>query len=46
MTIGLENTVYSVAEDGGEVEVCVSVISSLEREVDVTLATEDDTATG
>ena len=42
----MENAVYSVAEDEGEVTVCVSVVGSLEREVDVTLATEDDTATG
>ena len=42
----MENAVYSVAEDGGRVTVCVSVVSSLEREVNVTLAAEDDTATG
>lgn len=47
MTIGFEQTVYTVREDVGVVEVCaVQMRGVLERPAFVTLITTDNTATG
>lgn len=46
-TIGFESLVYSVAEDGGLVNLTVKVLNgSLQRSVRVQLDTRDDTALG
>ena len=47
ITVGLENTTYTVPEDGGVVQVCVEILEGqLEQEAEVTLATNDGSAAG
>ena len=47
VTIGLEETSYTTAEDSGTVEVCAVVVEGeLERSAEVILSTVDGTATG
>jgi len=41
-----QQTVYSVAESGGVVEVCVNLSGNLERNVTITLSTSDGSAVG
>ena len=47
ITIGFEQTIYSVGEDGGSIEVCAAIRNgTLQTSVVVTMATVDDTAVG
>jgi len=47
VTIGLERTSYTTAEDGGSVEVCAVVVEGeLERSSEVSISTVDGSATG
>ena len=47
VTIGLEETMYTVNEDGGSVEVCAVIVDgTLERDAVVVLSTSEGTATG
>jgi len=47
VTIGFEPGEYSVREDAGAVSICVVVLEGeLERQVEMTLDTQSDTATG
>ena len=48
VTVGFDPTEYTVREGDGAVEVCVSVDPEgvLERQVEVTFSTEDDSALG
>ena len=41
-----QQTLYSVAESGGVVEVCVNLSGNLERNVTITLSTSDGSAVG
>lgn len=42
----LEQTSYSVSEEDGTVNVCVRLVGSIERQVEVNLFAADGTATG
>ena len=44
--VGFEYPSYLVAEDSGNVSVCVTATGQLAREVTVTLSTSDETAMG
>ena len=44
--IGFENPFYVVAEDSGNVTVCVTATRELVQDTIVTLTTADDTAVG
>ena len=47
ITIGFEQTLYSVGEDGGSIEVCAAIrAGTLQTSAVVTMATVDDTAVG
>lgn len=47
ITVGLDNTTYTVPEDGGVVQVCVEILEGeLEQEAEVTLSTNDGSAAG
>jgi len=47
VVIGLEETSYTTAEDGGSVEVCAVVVEGvLERSAEVSISTVDGSATG
>ena len=47
VVIGLEETSYTTAEDGGAVEVCAVVVEGeLERSAEVSISTVDGSATG
>ena len=47
VTIGFEQTVYTVGEDGESIEVCAAIRNgTLQTSVVVTMATVDDTAIG
>ena len=47
VTIGFEQTLYSVGEDGGSIQVCAAIRNgTLQTSVVVTMATVDGTAIG
>ena len=46
VTVGVVEESYTVAEEGGAVEVCIRLAGTIERVVTVTMATEGGSATG
>ena len=46
VTVRLENTSYSTSEEFGTVTVCAVLEGSIERDLQVTLSTLSNTATG